>query len=101
MKMMIKLNNLIIIPVKAHMAKPCDAAAKMLYKFQSSFRWRLMCVARDVGAKMTQFANLIIIPVKAHMAWPCDAITKMPTPQPSVDDTQSLLKNTSMREHQS
>jgi hypothetical protein len=60
-----------------------------------------MCVARDVGAKMTQFANLIIIPVKAHMAWPCDAITKMPTPQPSVDDTQSLFKNTSMRKHQS
>ncbi|PKO54222.1 MAG: hypothetical protein CVU26_02905 [Betaproteobacteria bacterium HGW-Betaproteobacteria-2] len=46
-------------------------------KFQSSFRWRLMCAARDVGVKMTQFANLIIIPVKAHMAKPCDAVAKI------------------------
>lgn len=53
--------NLIIVPAKAHMAKPCDAAAKMLNIFQSSFRWRLICAARDVGAKMAQSANLIII----------------------------------------
>ena len=41
------------VPVKAHMAKPCDAVTKMLIDvFQSSFRWRLMRTARDVGAKM-------------------------------------------------
>jgi hypothetical protein len=47
-------------------------------KLQSSFRWRLMCAARDVGAKMTQFANLTIIQVKVHMAMPCDAEATMP-----------------------
>jgi hypothetical protein len=46
-------------------------------KLQSSFRWRLMCAARDVGTKMTQLPNLIIVPVEDRMATPCGAATKM------------------------
>ncbi|PKO25219.1 MAG: hypothetical protein CVU35_05315 [Betaproteobacteria bacterium HGW-Betaproteobacteria-8] len=74
--MMIKLNNLIIIPVKAHMAKPCDTGTKMLSILQSSFRWRLMRVAREAAAKMS-------------------------LSQPTGTCTQSLFKNTGIREHQS
>jgi hypothetical protein len=41
---------------------------------QSSFRWRLMRVARDVVAKTTLWlTDLIIVSVKANMAQPCYA----------------------------
>lgn len=73
---MTQLANLIIIPVKAHMAKPYDAVAKILYKFQPSFRWRLMREASDAGAKT-------------------------PRSQPTDGGTHALFQNTSIREHQS
>jgi hypothetical protein len=64
---MIHMPNLIIVSVKAHMAKPCDAATKTLNIFQSSFRWRLMRIARDVGAKTIKAIKLIVAPVNNHV----------------------------------